>query len=148
MSRKKHKPVQRLIQADAGNAKNRKRGDDNAKEQIRSRKSGKYICPKMEQIRSEAADLGITPEEHLIRQAEKELTDLKKKYATSLNKSQQIAALNWTVEKANTTYGKLVSSLSPADKAEIYHQYEDYLVEQQKIEEEKAKELRAIARKI
>jgi len=35
MSGKKHKPVQRLIQANGGNAKNRQRGDDNAKEQIR-----------------------------------------------------------------------------------------------------------------
>ena len=118
------------------------------KKQEESTAADSISARKWEQIRSEAADLGITPEEHLIRQAEKELTDLKKKYATSLNKSQQIAALNWTAEKANTTYGKLVSSLSPADKAEIYHQYEDYLVEQQKIEEEKAKELRAIARKI
>ena len=118
------------------------------KNQSETEKAENISARKWKQIRSEAADLGITPEEHLIRQAEKELTDLKKKYATSLNKSQQIAALNWTAEKANTTYGKLVSSLSPADKAEIYHQYEDYLVEQQKIEEEKAKELRAIARKI
>ena len=58
---------------------------------------------KWKQIRSEAADLGITPEEHLIRQAEKELKDLKKKYATTLNKSQQIAALNWAAEKEKTT---------------------------------------------
>ena len=103
---------------------------------------------KWKQIKSEAADLGITPEEHLIHKAEKELLDLQKKYSTSLNKSQQIAALNWAAEKAHTTYGKLICTLSAADKAEIYHQYEDYLAEQQKMDEEKAKELRAIARKI
>ena len=118
------------------------------KKQEESTAADSISARKWKQIRSEAADLGITPEEHLIRQAEKELKDLKKKYATTLNKSQQIAALNWAAEKENTTYGKLASSLSPADKAEIYHQYEDYLVEQQKIDEEKAKELRAIARKI
>ena len=118
------------------------------KKQEESMAADSISARKWKQIKSEAAVLGITPEEHLIRQVEKELKDLKKKYATTLNKGQQIAALNWASEKENTTYGKLVSSLSPADKAEIYHQYEDYLVEQRKIDEEKAKELRAIARKI
>jgi hypothetical protein len=118
------------------------------KNQSETEKAENISARKWKQIRSEAADLGITPEEHLVHQAEKELKDLKKKYATTLNKGQQIAALNWAAEKENTTYGKLVSSLSLADKADIYHQYDDYLVEQQRIGEEKAKELRAIARKI
>ena len=118
------------------------------KKQEESAAAGSISARKWKQIKSEAADLGITPEEHLIHKAEKELLDLQKKYSTTLNKSQQIAALNWAAEKENTTYGKLVSSLSPADKAEIYHQYEAYLVEQQKIDEEKAQQLRAIARKI
>jgi len=118
------------------------------KKQEESMAADSISARKWKQIKSEAAVLGITPEEHLIRLSEKELKDLKKKYATTLNKGQQIAALNWAAEKENTTYGKLVSSLSLADKADIYHQYEDYLVEQQRIDEEKAKELRAIARKI
>ena len=112
------------------------------------RKDESISARKWKQIKSEAADLGIAPEEHLLQQIEKELSDLTKKYSTSLTKSQQIAALNWAAEKANTTYGKLVSTLTVLEKADIFRQYEKYLVEREAAEEEKAKELRAIARRI
>ena len=118
------------------------------KKQEESTAAESISARKWKQIKSEAADLGITPEEHLIHKVEKEMLDLQRKYSISLTKSQQIAALNWAAEKEHTTYGKLVSSLSTSDKVEIYHQYEEYLVEQQKIDEEKTKELRAIVKKI
>ena len=70
------------------------------------------------------------------------------KHMGPLKKAQQIAALNWAAEKANTTYGKLVSTLSLDEKSAIYQEYAEYLKERKAQEDARTEELRAIARKV
>ena len=46
--------------------------------------------------------------------------------AREMTKATRIAAISWAAQRQGTTYGRLVGTLGPAEKEQIYAEYEEY----------------------
>lgn len=94
---------------------------------------------KAESLHQEAIQAGMTLEEYLFwksainrKQPSSPQNSLEDRQEAAERKRQaeerkkHMAAISWAAQRQGTTYGRLVGTLGPAEKEQIYADYEEY----------------------